>query len=167
MYTMVLMMAATTGGDTASFGLLRGSCHGSCHGARVVASAPASSCTGMTVATPVSSCTGSTVAAQNSSCNGPSLMNRLKAKFTRNSCHGNTATASSCTGSTVSAPVASCGGCDVAAPVAIGMVTSDCPPASAVVGGTVVVPATTPAVMPKPEPKKVEPKKDEPKKKMD
>lgn len=154
MYTMVLMMAATTGGDTASFGLLRGSCHGSCHGASVVVTAPAS-CMGSTVVsssctgTPVSSCTGTPASScHGSSCHGPSILDRLKAKFQRSSCHGST----SCTGAVV-AP-ACCGGCGVAA---TSMMTSDCPPASAVVG--TAAPVASPAVMPKAEPKKEEPKK--------
>ena len=149
MYTMVLMMAATTGGDTASFGLLRGSCHGnSCNGAAVV-----SSCTGIT---PVAGCNGGN---QAGNCHGFKLFGKRGGMFNqRRGCHG-----SSCNGTIVTPNTGT--GCTGSFPAYNGTImTSDCPAPVVVVGSPLqvnpaVTPPATPAVMPKADPKKAEPNK--------
>ncbi len=178
MYTMVLMMAATSGGDVAAFGLLRGGCHGSsCNGTTVVASschgtvsAPASSCHSTVVAS--SGCTG-TVAS--SGCTGGSGLFGLKAKLfggrgctgsTVSSCHGSAplTVSGSCHGTVMAVPVmsGSCHGTVMAAPVMMsGPVMGGCMPTMGSVGGPMMTP---PVNMPVIEPKKEDPKKETPKK---
>lgn len=136
MYTMVLMMAVTSGGDVSGFGHRNKGCNGdaaSCHGA-VVAAAPIG-CTGYA---PVDNC----------SCQGGGksrggflgLRNKSGRKGGDNSCNGG-----SCHGAIVVAP--DCGGCP---PVVYG--------AAPVTGGT-----TPPVIMPKVEDPKPKLKTEEPK----
>jgi hypothetical protein len=161
MYTMVLMMAATSGGDVAAFG--RGGCHGSsCTG--TVVTAPVSSCTGTVVST---GCTGTVPA----TCHGGSGLFGIRDRFAgflggrgctgSSSCHG---TVSSCHGTVITGGCHGTvvgGSCHGSAPVTVA-VMGGCVPAVGVVGGPVTTaPVTMPVVG---EPKKGEPKKDEPKK---
>jgi hypothetical protein len=155
MYSMVMMMAVASSGDTASFGgLMKGGCSGnSCHGAMA---APAS-------------------------CHGGGLMSKIKAHFaSKHSCHGSTS--SGCHGAAAAAPVvhaapvmteASCCGSSApvmasSMPVMMGGMVSDGCALPAMVGAPVVMPAATmeaPKTMPKAEePKKEAPKTEEKKK---
>jgi hypothetical protein len=130
MYTMVLMMALSTSGDTASFGKKNGCCGGvvvtSCHGCTGVSAG----CTGYTTCHGCySSCHGS--------CHGKSGF--LGGFLGKKSCHGSSCHGSSCYGS--------CTG-----------ITTGCW-GSAGCYGTVVTPAApaAPATpMPKETPKKVD-----------
>jgi hypothetical protein len=184
MYTMVMMMAVSSGGDAVAFGRNRG-CDGGCTGT-VVATAPVSyGCTGSTWG---AGCTGSTWGG--SSCTGSTNCNGGRGGFLglRNggglfggrgcngssSCHGaavsscHGAVLSSCHGATLggschgggvvySTPVVS-GGCFGSAPA----VMTGCVPTMGVVGGPVMMP---PQGMPTdPTKKPEEPKKDETKK---
>lgn len=150
MYTMVLMMAATTGGDVAAFGG-RSSCHGG------------SGCTGTVMTAPVSSCTGNVASSchgSSSSCHGGGLFGLRSGGglFGKKggSCHGS----SSCMGSTVSGSCmgstmsGSChgGGCYGSAPVMVG----GCVPTVGTVGGPVMTP---PVSMPKDPAKPMDPVK--------
>lgn len=90
MYTMLMMMAVSSGGEAPAFGWHKSGCQGDTAG-----------CTGTVVAAPAG-CTGSSC--QGSSCTGGSGFLGLKAHFAKHSCQG-----SSCTGAAVAAP-ASCQG---------------------------------------------------------
>lgn len=132
MYTMVLMMALSTSGDTASFGKKNGCCGGvvvtSCHG-----------CTGASAGcTGYSSCHG----CSGSSCHGGREKGGFLGGFLgKKSCHGSSCHGSSCYGS--------CTG-----------ITTGCW-GSAGCYGSVVTPApvtmpATPTPTPMPTPKKVD-----------
>ncbi len=149
MYTMVMMMAATSGGDAVAFGGRNRGCDGGCHGAAVVATAPAG-CTGSgfgagCTGTVVGSCHGGT------SCTGGSGFLGLRGKLfggrgCTGSCHGTTVTAS-CHGGAV---VGGCHGGVVTGGCHGGVVVTGCVPTVGTVGGGVVT-------MPMTQPKKDEP----------
>ena len=135
MYTMLMMMAVSSGGEASAFGGHRGGCNGnSCTGAVVVASCQGNSCsggrvgflgglchkkdngscqgtvascTGVVVA-PVSSCTG--VVVDNCGCQGSGRGGFLRSHFHKNSCNGGSCQGSSCTGAVIVAPTSCTGG---------------------------------------------------------
>ena len=134
MYTMVLMMAVTSGGDVSGFGHRNKGCNGNdaaCHGTVVAHHG----CTGAAPA----ACHGTAVS---SSCHGEKsgflgLREKVRGHFSKSSCHGNT-----CHGTPA--------------------VTNCCPPVASTgcTGGVIHMhPATTPpVVMPKTEDPKPKPK---------
>ena len=146
MYTMVLMMAVTSGGEVSSFGHRNKGCNGdvaSCHGAVVVA-APAG-CNGSYATVGYADAAG---------CNGGGACHGAKKGFL-GGLFGHHHKKSSCHGAVVAAP--DCGGC---APV-VAPDCGGCPPvvAAPVTGGT-----TPPVIMPKVEDPKPKPKtEDKPK----
>lgn len=159
MYTMVLMMAASSAGESPDFFRRGGSCTGS-----TVAAAPAG-CTGTVMAAPTG-CSGTSA-----SCHGGSGFLGLRAKLFGggHSCHGTVSAPamSGCHG-TVFAPAMSSGctggtGGTVSAPA---MMMSDpvgCAPSMGTVmmpGTPVVTPPVTMPEVPKKDPKDTDPKKD-------
>jgi len=155
MYTMVMMMAVTSGGDAAAFG--RNSCHGGsgCTGAVVVA-APAYGYGGCTGSTYGGSCYGS------SSCNGSrgglfsgGFLGGLCGK--KNSCHGG-AVVSGCYGSGYGYSGSCHGGVVYGAPMGgvPPMMVGGCVPTVGTVGGPVMTP---PVNMPKDPAKPMDPVK--------
>ena len=170
MYTMLMMMAVTSGGEASAFGGRNKGCDGnSCTGAVVVASCQGSSCTGGSgflglkahfakkgcdgSSCQGSSCTGTVVAASctGSSCTGATVVG---------SCTGSSCQGSSCTGGSgflglkahFAKHKSSCQGSSCTGTVVVA-------PASCV--GGVVAPAAAVAMPAKEMPKKEEPKKEE------
>jgi hypothetical protein len=109
MYTMLMMMAVTSGGEASAFGGRNKGCDGSsCQGAVVAASCQGSSCDGGNgflglkahfakhkSSCQGSSCTGTTVAA---SCTGATVAASCTGATVAGSCTGSSCQGSSCTG---------------------------------------------------------------------
>ena len=157
MYTMVLMMAVTSGGEVSSFGHRNKGCNGD-----------GASCQGVVAVAAPAGCNGSYAAVDNGSCQGGGKSRGgflgLRNKSGRkggNSCQGGDSIGGACYGNAYNGGVynggGSCHGGVVAAPDCGG-----CPPvvygAAPVTGGT-----TPPVIMPKVEDPKVLPKKEDPK----